>query len=241
MAQPAAACLRPVGEVTHHLPDASTESSVLLLGGQPLLTQCLARALAEEGFTVTELVPRPGLDILGAARDVRPRLVVLDLDSQDRPPAVHLVPPLAGLGHVVLLNGTGSREEAAECLAAGAVGVVSKERPFDELVWTLRQAARGGALPGAVERDRLLAELWERRRQEHEQLGPFATLTRAEQDVLAALMDGHSTTAIAEERVVSPETVRSQVKAILRKLDVGSQLAAVALARSTGWVPAPSR
>ena len=42
---------------------------------------------------------------------------------------------------------------------------------------------------------------------------------------------------IARNRVVSEATVRTQVKSILAKLEVSSQLAAVGLARSVGWQP----
>jgi DNA-binding CsgD family transcriptional regulator len=37
--------------------------------------------------------------------------------------------------------------------------------------------------------------------------------------------------------VVSITTVRTQIASVLRKLGVGSQLAAVALARRVNWVP----
>jgi len=38
---------------------------------------------------------------------------------------------------------------------------------------------------------------------------------------------------------VSLTTVRSQIRSVLMKLGVNSQLAAVALARRQGWPPAP--
>ena len=44
-----------------------------------------------------------------------------------------------------------------------------------------------------------------------------------------------SAAEIAEQRVVSLATVRSQIRAILRKLEVTSQLAAVAMAHRAGW------
>ena len=50
-------------------------------------------------------------------------------------------------------------------------------------------------------------------------------------------MAGESAETIAEQVVVSLTTVRSQIRAILLKLGVNSQLAAVALAREAGWPP----
>ena len=48
-------------------------------------------------------------------------------------------------------------------------------------------------------------------------------------------MEGHCAEEIANAAFVSISTVRSQIKAILQKLGVNSQLAAVALARRAGW------
>ena len=71
----------------------------------------------------------------------------------------------------------------------------------------------------------------------------FAVLTEREKFVLAELMEGHGAEQIAKAAVVSISTVRSQIKAILQKLGVNSQLAAVAMARRAGWSPesAPRR
>ncbi len=64
---------------------------------------------------------------------------------------------------------------------------------------------------------------------------PFAQLTPREQQVLLALMRGTSALEISKESYVSLPTVRSQIRSILLKLHVSSQLAAVALAYRSGW------
>jgi hypothetical protein len=48
-------------------------------------------------------------------------------------------------------------------------------------------------------------------------------------------MEGHCAEEIATSSFVSISTVRSQIKSILQKLGVNSQLAAVALARRVDW------
>jgi DNA-binding NarL/FixJ family response regulator len=55
------------------------------------------------------------------------------------------------------------------------------------------------------------------------------TLTAREREVLRGLHSGLTVREIADLDEVTQSTVRSQVKAILHKLDVGSQLAAVAM------------
>ena len=72
---------------------------------------------------------------------------------------------------------------------------------------------------------RLWAELLERREMVNRQI---ASLTPREREVLAMLHAGDRIARIAQLLGISPVTVRSQVKAVLRKLDVNSQLGAVA-------------
>ena len=48
-------------------------------------------------------------------------------------------------------------------------------------------------------------------------------------------MKGRAVRQIAERGVVSEATVRTQVKSILAKLEVSSQLAAVGMANEMGW------
>jgi hypothetical protein len=50
-------------------------------------------------------------------------------------------------------------------------------------------------------------------------------------------MAGQQVSEIARSRFVSESTVRTQVKSVLAKLQVRSQLSAVGLAHAVGWCP----
>jgi two-component system, NarL family, nitrate/nitrite response regulator NarL len=63
----------------------------------------------------------------------------------------------------------------------------------------------------------------------------FEHLTRREREVLIGLMRGATAGEISKENYVSLPTVRSQIRSILCKLGVNSQLAAVAFAYRSGW------
>jgi DNA-binding NarL/FixJ family response regulator len=69
----------------------------------------------------------------------------------------------------------------------------------------------------------------------------FHELTTREREVLGALMQGKSADTIAEESVVSVATIRTQIRSILAKLGVNSQLAAVARAQEVRWEPPAPR
>jgi DNA-binding NarL/FixJ family response regulator len=93
----------------------------------------------------------------------------------------------------------------------------------------LTDLAAGREPPGQRRRRRELIEAWQafadRRGEMAARLG---TLTDREVEVLQGLHEGLAVRVIADRSEVAEATVRSQVKAILRKLDVNSQLAAVA-------------
>lgn len=65
----------------------------------------------------------------------------------------------------------------------------------------------------------------------------FDQLSLREQEVLFALMNGATAREICKQDFVSLSTVRSQIRSILSKLGVNTQLAAVSLAYQTGWDP----
>jgi len=70
-------------------------------------------------------------------------------------------------------------------------------------------------------------------------LGCFERLSPRERQVLMALMEGQTASEISREAYVSMPTVRSQIRSILSKLGVTSQLGAVVLAYRSGWDGGP--
>jgi DNA-binding NarL/FixJ family response regulator len=87
-----------------------------------------------------------------------------------------------------------------------------------------------GRKPGAQRRDRReLIQGWRTFAAQRSDLtARLQTLTGREEQILRQLHQGCPVRNIAEQSEVTEATVRSQVKAILKKLDVNSQMAAVA-------------
>jgi DNA-binding CsgD family transcriptional regulator len=63
-----------------------------------------------------------------------------------------------------------------------------------------------------------------------------ADLTRRERDVLERLAEGHATEEVALMLHVSPHTVRSRIKSLLRKLGARNREHAVAIALTEGAI-----
>ena len=211
--------------------------NVLIVEDHELLAGTMAMALRQQGFDVHAAAGPSPDDVVEAARRLVPVLVLLDLELG--PPlgsGLDLVRPLVDAGaRVVMVTGVTDRARLGACIEAGAAGVVSKGAEFTVLMETVKRAADGVAVLRDDERRALLDEARRRRRADHDRLAPFATLSPREQAVLRRLMAGESAETIADRSFVSLATVRSQIRAILLKLGVNSQLAAVALARQAGW------
>ncbi len=113
-------------------------------------------------------------------------------------------------------------------LEAGAVEVLSALTDSDTIEGALRDAAEGrrGHTPAEVEG---LVAQWHLLRDGRDRTRRLVhSLTAREREVVELLYDGATVAEIAARFGVAQTTVRTQVKAILRKFEVGSQLAAVA-------------
>jgi two-component system, NarL family, nitrate/nitrite response regulator NarL len=212
------------------------QTRLLLVDDHQLLVETLQMSLGSIGFDVS-VAPCGSFDeVLAAAAKVRPTLVVLDLDLQGAGYGYDLIGPLRELGaDVLVLTGTTDRLELARCIEAGALGIASKANGFAGVLDQVRRAAEGEMVTPITERTQLLTDLAAHRRAAEKRMAPFEALSARERDVLGQIVEGHQAAAIAKASFVSLATVRTQIRSILLKLDVTSQVAAVALARQYGW------
>jgi DNA-binding NarL/FixJ family response regulator len=210
---------------------------VLLVDDHQLLAQSLAVALRLEGVScvVADLGDRDAL-LAGVQADP-PDLVLLDLELGGAiGDGSTLVDPFVTAGsRVLVVSASDDRTLVGRALEHGAVGIVRKSVDFDVLLSTALAAARGEQVMDPAERQRVLAELRADRSRRAAATEPFDRLTDREAQVLRALGQGSSVSAIAARWFVSEATVRSQVRGVLTKLGVSSQLEAVALAHRSGW------
>lgn len=211
--------------------------SVLVVDDHATLVDSIGRALRTEGFVAHAAEPSSAAAVLEEAARLGPTvaLTALDLGSEDFT-GLDLIGPLVALGiRVVVLTSWRDRLLSAASLEAGASGIVWKSGSFADVVTLLRRVAIGETTADPLEADELRRELRQSRHAHAERLAPFGRLSGRERDVLAALVDGQSAEAIAAISYVSIATVRSQIQAVLRKLEVKSQLEAVAAATRCGW------
>jgi DNA-binding NarL/FixJ family response regulator len=192
---------------------------------------------------IADIVRRAGIVVAAEAangrqaielvRRHRPDIVLMDVEM----PGVDGIAATRGILRlrpdqvIILLSGVADEELAITAVRAGATGYLSKEMEPDVLARAIT-----GALRGETAMSRTLA----RRVIERLRLAPthaaglrpvHSPLTRREWEVLDLLGQAQTVEEIASAFVVAPDTIRSHIKHIRRKLGARSHAETVAAAR----------
>ena len=214
------------------------QTDVLIVDDHELVGTSLMLSLRSEGLEAHRCGAADGVaGIVAEAARLRPGLALLDLDlGRDghgkRVDGVAAVAPLRASGwQVLILSGSTDQVRIGGALDGGAVAWVPKNAPFPQLLRAVRAAAEGrDAMP--PERRRQLIDAFRARSTARDELrSRLDKLSQREREVLGELAQGRRAQAVAERYVVSLATVRTQIRAILTKLEVSSQLEAVVLYR----------
>jgi NarL family two-component system response regulator LiaR len=134
---------------------------------------------------------------------------------------------------VVILTSFQHDEYIFPALRAGALSYVLKDIHPDELVETVRKAARYESVLHSYVATRIVQEAHGTGRVAP---NPFLELSERELEVLRLISDGLSNTAIAEKLVISEKTVKRHVSNIFSKLHVLDRTQAAVLAWQQGLV-----
>ena len=220
---------------------------VLLIDDHPLILQALQTVIQGLGSDTTVV----GAGSAGAARDTLKAdpdfdLVLLDLHLGDADGFDVLVefrgkyPALP----VVVVSASDRPSDVIRAIDAGAMGFVPKRASNDTLFEALHMVMSGGIYvppmtmgsepPARPEGDTVPSVLRVLRDQAQDSgfqtaAAPHADLglTPRQTDVLALLLKGHPNKLIARELILSVETVKDHVAAVVRTLGVSSRTQAV--------------
>jgi two-component system nitrate/nitrite response regulator NarL len=217
------------------VPRAGGLTRISIVEDHALFAEALDVALTLEGHQVHRVsigdhAPLAG-HLLEAILRSRPRVVLLDLNLGVSGNGARVVQPLTAAGiAVVVVTGSVDRARWGEVLSYGACTVLPKSAPLNTILSTIRLIAEGRRILPREEHDRLLACFHEQRGKVQDSRARLESLTIRESEILEHLINGKHVCEIAREEFVSEATVRTQVKSILAKLGVSSQLAAVSVA-----------
>jgi two-component system, NarL family, nitrate/nitrite response regulator NarL len=205
---------------------------IVVVDDHPLFLRGVVSVLEADGLSVagTATGLHEALQVVAATR---PDAVLLDLHMED------------GSGHellrrlrevhgdaltLVVLTVSSDPAQMLEAVRNGADGYLTKDQPPEQLPRALR-----GALAGEAALSRAMAAHVVRaaRHADVVQARPRlrARLTPRQLEILQLIASGATTREIADRLVLSPETVRWHVKAILRKLGARTRAEAASALR----------
>jgi len=208
---------------------------LVLADDHPIILQGLQHLFARHADMEVAASCADADTALTAVREQHPDVVVLDL----RMPQRSGLDLLAVFGRelpgikCVLLTAAITQDQVVEALKRGAMGLVLKESPPEELIECVRRVARGEqcfdkdtvtpALQGSISRDPAGADA-------------ASVLTPREMEIVRMVAQGLRNRVIGERLVISESTVKVHLHNIYEKLGIEGRLELVLLAQQKGLV-----
>jgi len=131
---------------------------------------------------------------------------------------------------VVIMTGQPDDRSLVAAVEAGASGFLNKTTALESVVEAVKAASEGEILIDPATLARVLGTLAKEREVREDAERVLRQLTEREREILHLLARGQRNQDIARSLYISPQTVQTHVRNILRKLRVHSKLEAVALA-----------
>lgn len=212
---------------------------ILLAGPCRLTREGLAALLArEEGFAVAgEASSAP--EMVQLCESLRPDLVVVEVGSPAPRGLAHMhelgrrVPTVKRLA----LTGAADGRVILDTIRSGVQACLSLSAPVEEFFHALRVVADGGSYLSPEISDQVRRSLLAGEAASASPGASLGRLTPRERQVLRLVAQGYSSREIAAQLSLSPETVRSYRKSLMRKLGVSGVAKLVPLAAAAGLIP----
>jgi len=207
--------------------------TILVIDDHPLMRKGILQLIAMEDSLRLAGEAGDGQRGLELARQLRPDLILLDLNMR----GLSGMDTLRALkaadldARVIVLTVSDSEEDVVAALRLGADGYLLKDMEPEEVLESLKTAARGQIVLG----ERVAAILADALRHES-QPRPIDSvkLTERERETLSLIAAGHSNKLIARKLKITEGTVKVHVKHLLRKLNLDSRVEAAVWAVKQG-------
>ena len=211
--------------------------SVAIVDDHLALADSLGHELVRREIALVSLIDPAHPDALQILAEAKPDGCLIDLDlGEHSAGGLRFLRQAVSLGFPsVMFTGSDDDVQLGRCLEEGAIGIILKSLPFAEVAERVRRLLDGEPVNNDTELLGWVLAAQAFRKSRARELEAFDLLTARERAVLQHMMDGMRADGISEADHVSVATVRSQVRAVLQKLGVNSQIAAIALAYRAQW------
>ena len=204
---------------------------LVIIDDHRMFADSLARLLSDES-TIDVLAVSDGADAVQLCAQLEPNVALVDYQMPDRDGAQVAADIRNQAPHtaVVMLTSFGDNRILFEAIDAGCAGLLTKDRPAEEVIRAVHAAANGEALVSPSQ----LALLRDRFTRRSRSLGD--DLTDREREVLTLMARGWSTKSVATHLHLTVNTIRNNVQSVITKLGAHSKLEAVSTAVREGVI-----
>lgn len=214
---------------------------VLVVDDQPVFTEMLRVVLdMQEDIKVVGMA-FTGEEGLQAALEVKPEVMLVDYHMPGMS-GLEVIQGLKAAGqNTTVLILTADTDEAimAEAIAAGASGYITKQQALNEVVQAVRTASDGEPVVPPFMIPRILSHFHRQQQKDQQAELLREKLSAREIQILEQLARGRSNEEISEIFVLSPNTVRTHIHNVIKKMGVHSKLQATTLALQLGIITVP--
>jgi DNA-binding NarL/FixJ family response regulator len=202
-----------------------TRTSCLAIDDHPVVRQGLDLLFGNIDDLELVGVVRTGEEALEAVAKLKPQVVLMDvrLPGIDGISAVKRIHEAAPSVQFVVFSAYGDRRLLSDAIAAGARGYVMKGSPPEDLLRAIRTVAGGKPFVDPSLSPALLMT-------ERSSSDGNNPLSEREREILQLLAEGYHTEEIARRIGLSVETVKSDTKRVIGKLQADTRTHAVAIA-----------
>lgn len=175
-----------------------------------------------------------GEEAIKMAGELIPDVVLMDLvmPGMDGIETTREVKKISPRTQIVVLTSYHEDEQIFPALKAGAISYVLKDMKMDKLAEAIQSAIRGEVTLHPLVATRVLQNL----RGENKEESFYAELTERELEVLKFIANGLSNSQIADQLVISTNTVKGHVSNILSKLHLADRTQVAVYAWQKGIV-----
>ena len=200
-----------------------TATKCLVVDDHTVVTQGLDLLLGDIDDLELVGTVHTGEEALDAVERLKPQVVLMDvrLPGIDGVSAVKRIQQSVPSVQFVMFSAYGDKRLLSDALAAGARGYVMKGSPPEDLVRAIRTVAEGKAFVDPSLSPTLLMT---------DGLEGEQPLSEREREILQLLAEGYHTEEVARRIGLSAETVKSDTKRVIAKLQADTRTHAVAIA-----------
>ncbi|MDQ6693970.1 MAG: response regulator transcription factor [Chloroflexota bacterium] len=228
-------------EISEENPPREGPIRVLVVDDQPVFTEMLRFVLDSEPDIKVVGMAFTGDEGLALALQERPDVLLVDYHMPGLT-GLEVIQGLKEAGEnltVVVLTADTDEAVMAEAIAAGAAGYITKQQALNEVVQAVRTASQGEPVVPPFMIPRILSHFHKQQQKEHQAELVREKLSAREIQILEQLARGCSNDDISEVFVLSPNTVRTHIQNVLKKMGVHSKLQATTMALQLGIISIP--